>query len=71
MRLARKPECECAFVHASVCPGGLGIGRNRSWIRNPSSGKAVLRGYCEQLGALASQLGLSLEERKGNRLRSQ
>lgn len=29
-------------------------------------GKAVLRGCCEQLGALASQLGLSLEETKGN-----
>lgn len=58
-------ECECGSVHASVCPAGLGTGRNRSWIRNLSFRKAVLRGYCEQLGALVSQLGLSLEETKG------
>lgn len=63
---ARKQECECASVHASVCPAGMGTGRNRSWIRNLSSCKAVLRDYSEQLGALASQLGLSLEETKGN-----
>lgn len=58
-------ECECVSVHASVCPAGLRTGRKRSWIRNLSFRKAVLKGYSEQLGALVSQLGLSLEETKG------
>lgn len=37
----------------------------------PAPRKAVLRGYGEQLGALASRLGLNLDEIGGNRLRQQ
>lgn len=59
-----------ARVYTRACsppgwgPMGTAAG---SEIRAPS--KAVLRGYCEQLGALASQLGLSLVETRRNRLR--
>lgn len=66
---ARTRECECVCVHASLCPAGLGTDRNRSWIQIRALGKAVPRGYCEQLGALASRLGLSLGEPRRKRLR--
>ncbi|MEJ1284368.1 hypothetical protein NN561_015353 [Cricetulus griseus] len=65
----RGRECECACVHASVCPAGLGTIETAAGSEIQAPGKAVLRGYCEQLGALASQLGLSLDETRRNRLR--
>lgn len=55
---ARTRECECACVHASVCPARLGTDRNRSWIQNPSSRQSGAEGLLWTAGGARFPAGV-------------
>ncbi|ELW72979.1 hypothetical protein TREES_T100004919 [Tupaia chinensis] len=50
-------ECELVYVHARVCPAGLGAGRNRNWIlEKPETQLSAYR----HRGAATNRRGRSL-----------